>query len=262
MTSPILPCSQKRTPPCASLVLRLEVPLPSRSVQQPARRNLELRIDGYAYAGGSDAHDDHVPGFAVGFDAAPHVGSIMRVFTEWADLRRDPHHWIPATLIIAAPIRQRSADLRSARTRIPSLNFLLSLIGRIAWATRGPKSRAGFHCVSSRAAKTQGDCHTRTPHNHGRILPEDRWMKRLCLPKLKPTTISKWWRLLRQKLAGRLRIAGDVQKSPASAADRRHSPVRQVGHPYQAGARECARTCPVQKMPTFDQFPEEVPWSM
>jgi len=60
-----------------------------------------------------------------------------------------------------------------------------------------------------------------------------------------------------RRLAGRLRIAGDVQKIASFAAGfGRHSPVRQVGHPYQAGARECARLARSKKMPTFDQFPD------
>src|SRR5260370_20729813 len=97
--------------------------------------------------------------------------------------------------------------------------FPLSLIGRIAWATRGPKSRAGFSAYPVGPPRPRPTAHTRTPHNHG-PKPIGRPVDDTAvLPKLKPTTIRQVVAIISvSRLAGRLRMAGAVQKTAIFAS--------------------------------------------
>src|SRR5580658_6284670 len=103
----------------------------------------------------------------------------------------------------------------------PQSEFPLSLIGRIAWATRGPKSRAGFIAYPVGPPRLRPSAHTRTPHNHGPNPGGRPLADTALLPKLKPTTIRQVVAMISvSRFAGRLRMAGAVQKiasfAPAS----------------------------------------------
>src|SRR5256885_2919129 len=95
----------------------------------------------------------------------------------------------------------------------------LAGIGRTACATRGAKSRAGLMAYPVGPPRLNPITQTSTPQNHGLkpgarpVGPSD------LLPKLKPTTIKHTVAIISQsKFAGKLRIAGAVQKTASLVA--------------------------------------------
>src|SRR4051794_2762961 len=126
---------------------------------------------------------------------------------------------IPTHLIIraakAAPSKGPMIGIGAYRqSELP-----LALIGRTACATRGAKSRAGLMAYPVGPPRLNPITQTSTPQNHGLkpgarpVGPSD------LLPKLKPTTIKQTVATISQsKFAGKLRIAGAVQKTASLVA--------------------------------------------
>src|SRR3981189_1523246 len=104
---------------------------------------------------------------------------------------RDSHHRIPTALIIAAPIPPAINGPTIGTNAYPQSEFPLALIGRIACARRGPKSRAGFIAYPVAPPRLRPIAQTRTPHNHGPNPGVRPLGKTSLLPKLKPTTIKQ-----------------------------------------------------------------------
>src|SRR3981189_1927496 len=128
---------------------------------------------------------------------------------------RDTHHRIPTVLMIAAPIPPAINGPTIGTKAYPQSEFPLSLIGRIACASRGPKSRAGFIAYPVGPPRLRPIDQTRTPHSHGPNPAGRPVGDTALLPKLKPTTIKQVVAMISvSKFAGRLRIAGPVQKMP------------------------------------------------
>src|SRR5271154_2601860 len=103
----------------------------------------------------------------------------------------------------------------------PQSELPLSLMGRIAWARRGPKSRAGFIAYPVGPPRLRPSAQTSTPHNHGPNPGGSPVDDTALLPKLKPTRIRQVVAIISvSRFAGRLRIAGVEQKiasfAPAS----------------------------------------------
>src|SRR5258706_2019365 len=91
-------------------------------------------------------------------------------------------------------------------------------MGKTACATRGPKSRAGFIAYPVGPPRLKPSAHTSTPHNQGPNPAGRPVVDTALLPKLKPTTIRHVVAMTSvSRLAGRLRIAGAVQKTPSFA---------------------------------------------
>src|SRR5580698_5873244 len=102
----------------------------------------------------------------------------------------DSLHCMPH-LIIAAPATAPISGPTIGTNAYPQSDFPLPLIGRMACATRGPKSRAGFIAYPVGPPRLNPIAHTRTPHNHGPNPTGSRVIDTDLLPKLKPTTIRQ-----------------------------------------------------------------------
>src|ERR1035438_4990739 len=116
--------------------------------------------------------------------------------------------------MIAAPIPPAISGPMIGTSAYPQSEFPLSLMGRIAWATRGPKSRAGFIAYPVGPPRLRPSAQTRTPHSQGPNPAGRPVDETALLPKLKPTTIKHVVAIISvSRFAGRLRIAGMVQRS-------------------------------------------------
>src|SRR3954467_5361621 len=126
---------------------------------------------------------------------------------------------IPTHLIIraakAAPSKGPMIGIGAYRQSEPPL----ALIGRTACATRGAKSRAGLMAYPVGPPRLNPITQTSTPQNHGLKPGASAVGPRDLLPKLKPTTIKHTVAIISQsKFAGKLRIAGAVQKTASLVA--------------------------------------------
>src|SRR5258708_4819411 len=117
-------------------------------------------------------------------------------------------HWIPTSFIIAAPRPPASNGPMMGTSAYPQSEFPLPLMGRIAWATRGPKSRAGFIAYPVGPPRLKPSDHAKTPHNQGPNPGGSPVVDTALLPKLKPTTIRQVVAMTSaRRFAGRLRTA-------------------------------------------------------
>src|SRR6267143_1228585 len=126
---------------------------------------------------------------------------------------------MPTSLIIAAPIPPAINGPTIGTKAYPQSELPFSLMGRIACARRGPKSRAGLIAYPVGPPRPKPMAQTKTPHNHG-PKPIGRPVDDTAgLPKLKPTTIRHVVAIISvSRLAGRLRMAGVLQKTASFAS--------------------------------------------
>src|SRR6267143_6248358 len=126
---------------------------------------------------------------------------------------------MPTSLIIAAPIPPAINGPTIGTSAYPQSELPLSLMGRIALATRGPKSRAGLIAYPVGPPRPRPMAHTRIPHNHGPIPIGRPVVDTAGLPKLKPTTIRQVVAIISlNRFEGRLRMAGVLQKTASFAS--------------------------------------------
>src|SRR5262245_26835946 len=91
----------------------------------------------------------------------------------------------------------------------PQFEPPLLLIGRTAWARRGPKSRAGLMAYPVGPPRPRPMTHTKTPQSHGLNPGAKPAGAKSLLPKLKPTTNKQIVAMIsHNKFAGILRMAG------------------------------------------------------
>src|SRR6266576_226828 len=122
---------------------------------------------------------------------------------------------MPASLMIPAPMHPAINGPTIGTSAYPQSDFPFPLIGRMAWARRGPKSRAGFNAYPVGPPSPSPIAHTSVPQNHGPNPIASPVDDTALLEKVEPTTIRHVVAMISvSRFAGKLRMAGAVQKTP------------------------------------------------
>src|SRR5205807_4200527 len=98
---------------------------------------------------------------------------------------------IPTSLMMTAARPAPMSGPKIGTRAYPQSEPPLSLIGRTACATRGPKSLAGLIAYPVGPPRLNPMTHTSTPQNHGLNPGAKPAGASSLLPKLKPTTIRQ-----------------------------------------------------------------------
>src|SRR2546423_1704492 len=117
--------------------------------------------------------------------------------------------------MIHAPLPPAMTVPAAGTSAYPHFDFSFPPIGRMAWARRGPKSRAGFNAYPVGPPSPSPIAQTRAPQNHGPNPIASPVDDTALLEKVEPTTIRHVVAMISvSRFAGKLRMAGAVQKTP------------------------------------------------